>query len=90
MKGYCPSCGKVIDEVEYTQFKGVCEVCSIKKITVKHRSLLIKRGNVDYFYVCNTVEWNYWLDRYYPKAECILEVVHNGRNKDAIGSEPLG
>lgn len=27
MKGYCPKCGKEVDEVEYAQFKGSCINC---------------------------------------------------------------
>ena len=30
MKGYCPKCGKEVDEVEYTQF-GMCIECYKKK-----------------------------------------------------------
>lgn len=28
MKGSCPKCGDIIDEVEYTQFNELCEGCS--------------------------------------------------------------
>ena len=31
MKGKCPNCGKIIDEVEFTQFKGKCEECFKKE-----------------------------------------------------------
>lgn len=31
MKGYCPKCNKVIDEVEYSQF-GMCLECFEKKV----------------------------------------------------------
>lgn len=27
MKGYCPECGRVVDETEYTQFNGMCGFC---------------------------------------------------------------
>jgi len=28
MKGSCPKCGDIIDETEFTQFKGMCRLCS--------------------------------------------------------------
>ena len=76
MKGYC-NCRKEIDEVEYTQF-GMCAECYMKSKTsnIKHPRLKVRKGNTDFFYVCNTLEWNYYLDRYYPKATLTMEVVH--------------
>ena len=88
MKGYCPICKKVIDEVVYSQF-GMCHKCYTGKIRdeitemkkkamieIKHKNLvLIKKtedGDRRYHYVCNTVNWNYFLNRYYPNAELTM------------------
>ena len=48
-------------------------------IKVKYPKLKIVKGNIEYHYVCNTCEYNHWLNRYYPKADLILEVEHFNR-----------
>ena len=83
-KGYC-GCGAVIDEVEYTQFK-MCLNCYMRlqkdEIRIKHKNLRIRKGVFDFYYTCKTLEWNYWLNRSYPKANLIMTVEHlnNGFN----------
>ena len=68
MKGYCKWCGCEIDEVEYVQFDGAHYNCSKVKLEVKHPTLRVKKGNTIYHYVCDTAEWNFYLNRFYPKA----------------------
>ena len=75
-KGYCGWCGCEIDEVEFTQFS-VHELCLNEmnakvKLQVKYSKLKIKKGNKVFHYVCQTATWNYWLNRFYPKAELIM------------------
>jgi len=72
MKGYCAWCGTEIDEVEYCQFNGTHETCSKVKLQVKYPILKIKKGNEVYHYRCNTATWNFYLERFYPKADLIL------------------
>ena len=33
-KGYCPYCGDEIDEVDYTQYDGMCYYCSRAKFII--------------------------------------------------------
>ena len=49
------------------------------KIKVRFRTLKITKGNIDYYYRLDTLEWNWWLNRFYPKAELIQEVIHHNR-----------
>lgn len=41
---------------------------------IKHKKLIVKKGNTFLHYVCTHCKWNYWLNRYYPKAELIMVV----------------
>ena len=68
MKGYCQWCGCEIDEVEYMQFKGAHETCSKVKLEVKIPKMRVRKGNEIFHYVCNTAEWNFYLNRFYPVA----------------------
>ena len=43
------------------------------------RNLEVKIGNRTKYYVCTHCEWNYHLNRYYPKAELIMEIEHYDR-----------
>ena len=85
MKDYCPKCSGDMDEVDI-ELK-MCYACYCKTIPklinkavlgVKYPKLTIinKKKNIDSYYVCNTAEWNFYLDRYYPKAELVLIVEH--------------
>lgn len=84
MKGYCKWCGCEIDEVEFTQFSEVHELClnELKakvKLQVKYPKLKIKKGNEVFHYVCQSATWNYWLNRFYPDAELvtIIETINS-------------
>lgn len=95
MKDYC-KCGGIMDETEFIAF-GMCPKCfadkEMKGLEIKHRSIIIRRGCVDYVYVCHVAEWNFYLDRYYPKAELYMEIHHLKPPMDlkgAIGSETKG
>lgn len=52
--------------------------------TIKHRKLTTKRiydDKIHYkYYVCNIVVWNWYLNRYYPKAELVSEWIHYIKN----------
>lgn len=50
--------------------------CDEQMIQIKYKKLRITYKNITKYYVCNTMVWNWWLNRYYPKAELILEVEH--------------
>ena len=39
---------------------------------VKHPKLKIKKGNKTFYYICNTLNWNWFLNRYYPVADLIM------------------
>ena len=47
-----------------------------KPITMVMKSLRVKIGNIVYFYVCTHCEWNFFLNKYYPKAKLIMEIEH--------------
>lgn len=47
-----------------------------KPITMVIKSLNIKRNNKTSVFSLTYSEWNYWLNRYYPSAKLILEVIH--------------
>ena len=72
MKGYCQWCGCEIDDVEFITFDGAHETCSKVKLKVKIPKLKIKKGNKVFHYVCTIAEWNFFLNRFYPKAELIM------------------
>ena len=40
--------------------------------TIKHSKLIIKRGNKTFYYRCDNAVWNYYLGRFYPKADLIM------------------
>ncbi len=40
--------------------------------TIKYSKLKIKKGNKVFYYVCQSATWNYWLNRFYPKAALVL------------------
>lgn len=52
--------------------------------TVKLKQLTTKRiydDKIHYkYYVCNIATWNWFLNRYYPKAELIYERIHYIKN----------
>lgn len=49
------------------------------KLEIALSYLKIKYKNKGFVYVCTHCEWNYWLNRYYPKAELIMEIIHYDR-----------
>ena len=40
--------------------------------TIKYPKLIIKKGNKTFYYRCDNVVWNYYLGRFYPKADLIM------------------
>lgn len=80
MKGYCPNCNKVVDETQFDLKAQVCDDCFMKGYSIKHKNLRIRKGTSDFYYTCKTLKWNYWLNRFYPKAELVMEVeyLNNG------------
>lgn len=46
------------------------------KDKIKYRRIVVIAGKMEYHYICNSVVWNYWLGRYYPKAELMFTVEH--------------
>lgn len=48
--------------------------------SVKHSKLITKRiydNKIHYkYYCCNIACWNWYLNRYYPKAELVAERIH--------------
>ena len=52
--------------------------------SIKYNTLTIKRiykdKIVSKYYVCNIAEWNWFLNRYFPKAELTCESIHYIKN----------
>ena len=76
MKGYCPICHKVVDETEFDMKAQMCDGCVKKSYSIKHKKLRVRKGASDLYYTCKTLEWNYWLNRYYPMANLIMTIEH--------------
>ena len=79
-KGYCPECTGVMDESDF-EFN-MCNDCYEKTIPklmddvvqrIKYPKLRFKKGKLELFYRCNTVKWNYYLNRYYPNAVLVMD-----------------
>ena len=82
MKDYCPECNGDMDEVDL-EYK-MCDKCYSKsiprlkddamiKIKIPKLIIINKKKLEELYYVCNTVKWNYFLNRYYPNAELVLK-----------------
>ena len=39
---------------------------------IKYPKLIIKKGNKSFYYRCDSAVWNYYLGRFYPKADLIM------------------
>lgn len=46
---------------------------------IKIRRMMIVRDNKEYHFRCDIAEWNWFLGRYYPKAELMFMVTHYER-----------
>jgi hypothetical protein len=43
-------------------------------IKVKYKHLITEYKGIEKFWCCNTMRWNFYLGRYYPHAECYMEL----------------
>lgn len=43
---------------------------------LRFKSLVVRIGNKSFHYICNTCEYNHYLNRYYPKATLIMTCEH--------------
>ena len=46
---------------------------------IKYRRMIVVIDNIEYHYRCTHSVWNWYLNRYYPKAELVQVVKHHNR-----------